>query len=505
MLVPVRTGPAAGPRTAPRARVDKVPPEVVFLGVLIVVGAVLRFATLASQSYWTDEATTVHDIHGSLGQLLHQVHVNETTPPLYFVVAWAWAKLFGTGEVGLRSLSALAGIAVIPITYLCGRELVSRWAGLVAAAFAAVSPFMIWYSQEARSYALLAALSGASFLFCARAWRTSARRDFVWWAVFSALGILTHFYAGYLVAPEAVLLLYRARGRASIAAVGAVAVVQIAMLPLAISDTTHPLGWITTFSLWTRVQQISIDLGLRTLYESSLVTHGVLIGALLAAACGALIVLAGGRDERRGAAFAGGLAAFVVLAPIVLALLGRDYVVPRNLTPAWIPLAVVIGAACTVPRARLLGAGLAVAVIAVFIWGGVQIAQNPEYQRPDWRRVAHALGTASGSRAIVAYDGGFAAQPLWVFMRGIPWQEPLGDVATVGEVDVVGNSWQTPSSRLPAGMRLISAKTVHGFLVARFAVQPAWRRSLAAIGARAGSLLAPAPAHPAVLLQRAST
>jgi len=486
--------------------VDKVPPEVVFLGVLIVVGAVLRFATLASQSYWTDEATTVHDIHGSLGALLHQVRVNETTPPLYFLVAWGWAKLFGTGEVALRSLSALAGIAVIPITYLCGRELVSRWAGLVAAAFAAVSPFMIWYSQEARSYALLAALSGASFLFCARAWRTAARRDLVWWAVFSALAILTHFYAGYLVAPEAVLLLYRVRRRATVVAVGAVAVVQLAMLPLAISDTTHPLGWITTFSLWTRVQQISIDLGLRTLYESSLVTHGVLIAALLAAACTALIVLAGGRDERRGAAFAGGLAAFVVLAPIVLALLGRDYVVPRNLTPAWIPLAVVLGAACTVPRARLLGAGLAAALIAVFIWGGVRIAQNPEYQRADWRGVARALGSAGGPRAIVAYDGGFAAQPLWVFMRGTAWQQPLSDVATVGEVDVVGNSWQAPASRLPAGTRLISARTVDGFLVARFAVAPAWQRSLAAIGASAGSLLAPAPvpAHPAVLLQRAS-
>ena len=256
MLVPVRTGPAAGPGNEPRPRVERLPPEVVFLAVLIVVGAVLRFATLASQSYWVDEATTVHDIHGSLGELLHQVRVNETTPPLYFVVAWLWAKVFGTGEVGLRSLSAIVGTAVIPITYLCGRELVSKRAGLVAAAFAAVSPFMIWYSQEARAYALLAALSGASLLFCARAWRTSARRDIVWWAVFSALAVLTHFFAGFLVAPEALLLLYRLRSRATLIAVGAVAVVQAAVLPLAVSDTTHPLGWIQTFPLSMRLQQI---------------------------------------------------------------------------------------------------------------------------------------------------------------------------------------------------------------------------------------------------------
>ncbi len=504
MLVPVRTGAAAGPRTEPRPRAERLPPEVVFLAVLIVVGAVLRFATLATQSYWVDEATTVHDIHGSLGELLHQVHVNETTPPLYFVVAWLWAKIFGAGEVGLRSLSAIAGTAVIPITYLCGRELVSRWAGLVAAALAAVSPFLIWYSQEARAYALLAALCGASFLFCARAWRTSARRDIVWWAVFSALAVLTHFYAGYLVAIEAVLLLYRLRSRASVIAVGAVAVVQAAMLPLAIGDTTHPLGWITTFPLSVRLQQIPIDLGLRTLYESSLQVHGLLAAGILTAVCAALIWFAGGRAERRGGAFAAGIAAFVVLAPIALALLGRDYVVPRNLTPAWIPLAVVLGAACTVPRARLAGAVLAVVLGGVFLWGNVRIAGNTLYQRPNWRGVAQALGPSSRTRAIVAYDGGFAAQPLWAFMRGIPWQEPMSDVVTVSEIDVVADSGQTPSSALPPGTRLLSTRTVGRFLVARFAVPAGTRLSLAAIGAGAGSLVAGAPTHPAVLVQRSS-
>ena len=506
MLVPVRTGPAAGPRGAPRSQAERLPPELVFLSVLVVVGAVLRFATIDTQSYWADEATTVHEISGSLGQLLHQVRVNESTPPFYYLVAWLWGKVFGTGEVGLRSLSAIAGTAVIPITYLCGRELVSKRAGLVAAALAAVSPFMIWYSQEARAYILLAALCGASFLFCARAFRTSARRDIVWWSVFSILAVLTHFFAGFLVAPEALLLLYRNRGRVTLIAVGAVAVVHVAMLVLAVSDTTHSLlGWIKGFPLSVRIQQIPVDLGLRTLYESSLVTRGLLAAAILAAVCAVLITFAGGRRERRGAAFAAGIAACVVLAPILLALLGRDYVVPRNLTPAWIPLAIVLAAACTVPRARVAGAGLAVVVVGGFLWGEIRISENALYQRPNWRGVAQALGSTRSPRAIVAYDGGFAAQPLWVFMRGIPWQGSLDDVVTVPEVDVVGNSWQAPPSHLPPGTRLLSEKTVDGFRVARFAVQPAWRLSLAAIGTRAGSLLGPAaPATPSVLLQQAS-
>jgi uncharacterized membrane protein len=505
MLVEVRSGTATRARTPRKSVIDAVPPEAVFLGVVIVVGAVLRITTLGSQSYWTDEATTVHDVSGSLGALFHQVRVNETTPPLYFVLAWLWAKVFGTGEVGLRSLSALAGIAVIPITYLCGRELVSRRAGLVAAALAAVSPFMIWYSQEARAYALLAALCGASFLFCARAWRTRSRRDVVWWCAFSSLAVLTHFFAGFLVAPEAVLLLYRLRDRATIVAVAGVAAVQLAVLPLAISDTTHPLSWIQAAgSLPARIRQIPVDLSLRTLYESSLVAHGLLAAAVLASVCAALIVFAGGDAERRGAAFAAAIAGFVVLAPIVLAVLGRDYVVPRNLTPAWIPLAVVVAAACTVPRARLAGGALALLLLAGCVWGGVRIAANTAYQRPDWRAVARALGPAAGPRAIVAFDGGFAAQPLWVFMPGIPWQQPASEVAGVSEVDVVANSWQAPSRQLPAGVTLLSTRTVNQFLVARFAMQPGWRLPLTEIAARAGSLVPGAPAQPAVLVQRAS-
>ena len=47
--------------------------------------------------------------------MLHAVKVSESNPPLYYVLAWGWAKAFGTGEVGLRSLSALFGAATVPV------------------------------------------------------------------------------------------------------------------------------------------------------------------------------------------------------------------------------------------------------------------------------------------------------------------------------------------------------------------------------------------------------
>ena len=154
---------------------------------LTVLAAALRFATLTHQSLWFDEAQAVHEMRLSLGAMLHTWSANEPNPPLYFVVAWLWTHVFGTGTAGLRSLSAIIGTATVPLVYLAGREMVSRRASLVAAGLIALSPFMIWYSQEAREYGLLAALCAASLIFFARAWRApGSRRDLV--VVDGALG-----------------------------------------------------------------------------------------------------------------------------------------------------------------------------------------------------------------------------------------------------------------------------------------------------------------------------
>jgi 4-amino-4-deoxy-L-arabinose transferase-like glycosyltransferase len=502
MLISVRTAAASAPRTDSTTWTNAIAPEAWIVAAITGIAAILRFATITSQSYWVDEATTAHYMHLSFGALLHQVRVNETTPPLYYVIAWLWAKVFGAGEAGLRSLSALLGTALIPITYLCGRELVSRWAGIVAAGLAAVSPFMIWYSQEARSYMLFAALSGLSLLFFARARRDPATRNIVLWAVFSALAVMTHFFAAFLVAPEALWLLFALRNRTTLLAAGAVAAVQAALVPLAASDTSHPLGWITRFPLSVRIEQIPVNLGFASLYQSSLVTKGLWGAGILAAVVLGLLWFGAERHERRGAAIAAGLAAVVILVPLVLAEAGSDYLVPRNFTPAWIPLAVLIGAACTASRTLPVGAALAALLLGAFVWADVRIGQDSTYQRPDWRGVAAALGSSAGPRAIVAYDGLFAAEPLAIYLKGVPWTQPSHTPVAVDEVDVVGSVWQTPANPLPSGTRLLGTKAVEGFRVARFAVTPPWQSTLSAIGARAGSLLPPTPALPGVLIQR---
>ena len=148
---------------------------VVAVSALTLLGAVLRFYHLAHQGFWFDEGNTALLIHFSPGKMLGLIPQTESTPPLYYIVAWVWARIFGFDEAGLRSLSAVAGVLVIPVAYATAAKLVNQRAGMIVAALTATSPLLIWYSQEARSYELLVLLCALTLLAFAYARDTPDR------------------------------------------------------------------------------------------------------------------------------------------------------------------------------------------------------------------------------------------------------------------------------------------------------------------------------------------
>jgi mannosyltransferase len=477
--------------------------EVWVLGAVIVLAAAIRIVTLDNQSFWADEALTAHEAGLPFGAMLHSVARSETTPPLYFAVVWGWAKLFGTGNIALRSVSAIAGVALVPIAYLCARELVSRRAGLLAAAFVAVNPFMVWYSQEARSYMLLAALTGASFLWFVRSRRDPSRRHLVGWAVVSAAAVMTHFFAGFAVAPEALWLLWAARTRATGIAVAAVAAAQVAMLPFVFADASasHGVGWIAQTPRLNRITTMVIEWGASNLYRRGTKLEGVAGGLVLAVVVALLLMRGGDSTSRRGAKVGAAIAGFVFLAPLALGLAGQDYFLSRNEIPAFVPLVTVLAAACVAPRARLAGAALAAGLLGLFCVTTVDVQTHPYLERPNWRAVASALGPASASRAILAADS-TTADPLKIYLPGVAWAQPPARRVMVSEIDIVGATKRLalaqptglttpatgqltsaraelrerrsgspePRSVAPPGARLLTRFRVDNWIVARFAL-----------------------------------
>jgi mannosyltransferase len=470
---------------------------------LIVAAAVIRFLVIDTQSYWADEALTAYEAGLPYGAMLNVVLHVETTPPLYFVLIWFWGHIFGTGAVSLRFVSTLAGIAVVPLAYLCGRDLASRQAGLIAAAFVTVNPFLIWYSQEARAYMLLVALSGASFLWFSRARLDPSRRNLVWWALWSSLALMTHFFAGFLVAAEALGLLWSARTRLVGAAVAVVAVVEAAMLPFALIDTGHGPGWIGLIPRQTRVSNAITEWGVSILYRRATIAAGLIGGAVLLLVVAALAIFGGDGRTRRAVLIGGLIAGFVWLAPLALGYLGPDYFLSRNVMPAVVPLVVALGAACAAPRTRLLGGLLAAALLAMFAFAAVRVQSRPYLERPDWRAVARALGPATVPRAILASDG-TTADPLKIYLPGVKWSEPADHATVIREVDVVGatkalplrplrltgpravleggvlypSGWSVPRAVAPPGARLEARFRIDNWIVARFALRRPLRISL---------------------------
>src|SRR3954463_10326936 len=358
---------------------------------LVALGAGLRFATLGVQSYHHDEIVTASRVlRVGFGHAMDAVGFSESAPPLYYALAWIWTQLTGTGPWGLRSLSALAGVATIPVAYLIGRELRGRRTGLVAAALVAVNPMLIWYSQEARAYALLVFFCALSLLYCVRALRGGSaqtpeggdvaqdKRNFVAWGVFSALALATHYFAVFPLAAEVILLLRR-RGRATLAGLWIVVPMAVLLAPLVIHQMSYGHAeWIGRFSLGHRLWEKAATLvtgeaggHLRGAPAATFVTGetGDIIGGperptlayvplALALAAFALLAFRGRREEKPAGAVPLAIGAFAVGVPLLLAIgsAGKDFVLARNLLPALVPLLLAAAIGLTVKRARRLGA-----------------------------------------------------------------------------------------------------------------------------------------------------
>jgi mannosyltransferase len=431
---------------------------------LIVSAALLRFSTLDAQSFWQDEAVTAELIHPRLLQTLSLVPASETTPPLYYLLAWLWSQLFGTGEVGLRSLSALLGTATIPVAYAAAVP-ISRRVGLVAGALSATNPMLVWYSQEARAYSLLVFLAALSFVFFERALQRPTRGSLIGWALSSALALATHYFAILLVAPEAVWLLARSpRRRPAVAAVAATATAGLGLLPLALTQArAGHAAWIATIDLGER---------LKDAWQNFLVGGGPgQIDALVAptsALAGAGLLLLGLRAqgvERRIGLIALAIGATVIVGALVLAGFGPDYLLDRNLLPALVPLTVALAAGFGARRAGPVGLACAGALCALFTLSVALTASRKDLQRPDWRGVAVALGEGHVPRVIVTPASGDL--PLQLYLRGARDAVPGAVFATeVIVINAPGPERLTPS--LPPGFVRAQRQTIAGFVIATF-------------------------------------
>ncbi|MFQ5668687.1 MAG: glycosyltransferase family 39 protein, partial [Candidatus Binatia bacterium] len=171
-----------------------------------------------------------------------------------YLVMHTWSSLFGDSPYALRLVSALLGVAVVPLIYWAGTRMFSRRAGLIAAGLAALSPVEIHYAQEARMYGMVPVLAVAVLYTFYRLLVAPARWAFSGFVGALAAGLYLHYYFLFLL-PLAGFALWAPQPRAAVRrAAGALLLVAAMFAPwvpifLGQAANSSP-DWIGTF--WRR-------------------------------------------------------------------------------------------------------------------------------------------------------------------------------------------------------------------------------------------------------------
>ena len=177
-------------------------------GALLVV-LILAFATrisgLTAQSLWRDEVDALRFAYLPVTTLVSNFVRPGWNGPLFYVLLRAWVAVAGRSELALRYFSLCFGLLGVALTYRLGRAWFSPFIGGLAALLMACSPYMVWYGQEAKMYALLCTLVLVALFLYRRALQGGDWRAWVAVLVLTYVTVAVHIM-GALVVPVMVAL-----------------------------------------------------------------------------------------------------------------------------------------------------------------------------------------------------------------------------------------------------------------------------------------------------------
>jgi 4-amino-4-deoxy-L-arabinose transferase-like glycosyltransferase len=365
------------------------------LALATLVAAGLRLPFLGHQSLWLDEIYTRQILREpSLSGLWRHVEATESTPPLYYLLGWL---THARSAVAMRSIPALALIAAVPTAYLAFRRLVGSRSALATASILAVSPMLVWYSTDARSYGLFVLTALVSLWMFSALLEHPRAKHFALWTAASAVCVWTHYFGVFLVGAEALVLLAArpSARRATTAWAALLALCLAALAPLIASQSSDErAGFIAGIPLSTRVTETVRELGMGPNVPRTWLEAAGLALFCLAVGAGIVIALRAGRGPRALLA----LAAIVFAAPLLLAILGiEDRFYARNMI-AMAPLAVALAAPAML---RLRAAPLALYLVLASVTS-LWVASDWRYEQVDWRGALARAQRLDSAAAIVA-------------------------------------------------------------------------------------------------------
>lgn len=166
----------------------------------VLIAFLLRLYDISGPSLRGDEAFTVTFARQDVPAMIPTLLEIETQPPFYYAGMHYWMLLAGESELALRLSSLLAGVGLVALLFRLGRLTTGRArCGALAAVLAAINPYMVWHSQDARMYSLYVAACTLTLILALGIWRRQAAGQIVGggsWAGYASAAVLS-LYAHY--------------------------------------------------------------------------------------------------------------------------------------------------------------------------------------------------------------------------------------------------------------------------------------------------------------------
>lgn len=377
--------------------------EWLLVAAIVALGTVFRlWSPKMGADLWYDEVFSLIIAQQPLGEMLHRLYLGgDTMPPLYTVLLHLWMKL-GASDAHVKFLSLVFGVASIFAIYLLARQAAGKLAGVASCLLLAVSPLAIYYSIEARPYAIFLFFSLISNYFFVSAIQKdqveegdSSRLKMMpagYW-ISTTLAIYSHWFGLLLPLTHAVgVIIYQPFSRRMIRRhILTLIGIGCCCLPLL------PFLW-KQIRLQAAVGESSWPgrPGLRSLFDIALLTTG---GQSLLALTAAFFLIAyvgenhhtiqEKRVLKRNNIFFAAYTFLPVIAVYTTSMLTSHYMffVPRYFLPFLVGLYVLVGLAASRIERKM-------AVVWVFVFGLVPLYEAAWYRRPpenQYSRIAAQL------------------------------------------------------------------------------------------------------------------
>jgi uncharacterized membrane protein len=180
-----------------------------FFFLIVLINVLVKSLYAYFPSYSFDESISIKNCFIYLGHIKHESEW-DNNPPFYYYCFWVWHKLIPINEFNSRFLSILFTSFAIGLSFLFANKYFNRTTAFYTAILLSLSNFLVYYSLEARAYALVLLLALVSSWQFFKYLNASTWQNLLVLSLINFLLIYTHYISGIILLTQfAFIALYQ--------------------------------------------------------------------------------------------------------------------------------------------------------------------------------------------------------------------------------------------------------------------------------------------------------